>query len=282
MNYNEFVNPLFKQAVAAIDTGNVAALTELLILHPQLINEQANFPGGGYFETPYLIYFVAGNPIRNETIPATILDIMQVLIKNVNQHGIYKQHQLDYTLDLIGSGRIPKESGKQIAMMDLLIDAGASPGNGAAALTHGNINAARHLLKRGGKYTLVAAACFNETEKVEELIKNSNAGELLTALAAAAFYGKSEMISLLLSNGALPDGYPVSEFHTHATPLHQAVYSGNLECVKLLVVAGADLLATDKIYYGTPLDWARHLQTVVKDENGKERFKQIEEYLLRV
>lgn len=279
MNYTEFRNPLFRQAVEAIDDGNVDSLKEILTLNSQLINEQANFPNGGYFEKPYLIYFVADNPIRHETIPESVLDIMQVLIDNVNQHSINRQEQLDYTLGLIASGRIPKESGKQIALMDLLIDAGASPDEGGAALAHGNIDAARHFINRGGKYTLLAAVCFDNIEKVKELTINAPKEELFTALTAAAFYRKPQIISLLLSDGASPNGYPINGFHTHATPLHQAVYSGCLECVKLLVNAGAHVNATDKIYNGTPLGWAAHMQTQTTDEGERDAFIEIKNYL---
>ncbi|MDP4265093.1 MAG: ankyrin repeat domain-containing protein [Bacteroidota bacterium] len=277
--YTDIKEPLFRQAVEAVDAGNISLLKDLLAEHPDLINQSTWFPGGGYFECPCLIYFVAGNPTRNSTLPENILGIMKVLIENVKQHATNKQEQLDYTLGLIESGRIPRECGKQIAMMDLLIDAGAKPGNGSAALAHGNIDAAKHLIKRGGEYTLVAAACFNETDKIKELAANSNKEELLTALTAAAFYGNAEIIALLLKTGVNPGGYPQSGFHTHATPLHQAVHSGSLECVKLLIGSGADSNATDKVYKGTALGWAIYMQAEAKNETEKNSFKEIEEYL---
>jgi peptide-methionine (S)-S-oxide reductase len=58
------------------------------------------------------------------------------------------------------------------------------------------------------------------------------------------------------------------------------VFSGSLESVKLLVEAGANLNATDRIYQGTPLDWAKYMQTEEGyDEEGKRMFAGIEEYL---
>jgi peptide-methionine (S)-S-oxide reductase len=44
----------------------------------------------------------------------------------------------------------------------------------------------------------------------------------------------------------------------HSTPLHQAVSSGSLAAVQVLVEAGADLTTRDRIYDGTPLGWAEH------------------------
>jgi peptide-methionine (S)-S-oxide reductase len=133
-------------------------------------------------------------------------------------------------------------------MTDLLIDEGANPGGGLGALAHGNIAAAERLI----------------------------------ALTAAAFYGNSHMLGLLLNAGVTPNGYPVrqSGFHTHATPLHQAVYSGSLECVKLLVEAGARLDAKDKAWDGTPLGWAMYMPTEEGyDDAAKQRFAAIEKYL---
>lgn len=54
--------------------------------------------------------------------------------------------------------------------------------------------------------------------------------------------------------------YSPPGFHPHGTALHHAVDSGSLETVKVLVETGAGLGTKDRIYDGTPLDWAEHLQ----------------------
>jgi hypothetical protein len=192
------------------------------------------------------------------------------------------QHQIDYTLGLVVTGRIPRECGVQIALMDLLIDAGATPGGGMGAFAHGNVEAGQHLIDRGAELTLGAAVCLERTDDIERLAALAGPGEKITALTAAAFYGKADMIRLLLTIGAGPNGYPESSsgFHSHATPLHQAVQSGSLDAVKLLVEAGARLDATDNIYNGTPLDWAHHMQTDdCYDKPAKRNFALIAEYL---
>ena len=48
-----------------------------------------------------------------------------------------------------------------------------------------------------------------------------------------------------------PDGN-----HAHSTPLHQAVWSGKMDVVQLLVERGARMDLRDTVYQGTPLDWA--------------------------
>jgi hypothetical protein len=48
-----------------------------------------------------------------------------------------------------------------------------------------------------------------------------------------------------------PDGY-----HSHSTPLHQAVWSNSANAVRLLVERGARLDIQDTVHRSTPLDWA--------------------------
>ena len=274
---------LFQRAIEAIDSGNIAALEDLITQHPSLVKERLQNNEEGYFKDPYLVWFVADNPIRNSKLPANIVAVTRLLIDAVKREepGTY-QHQIDYTLGLVVTGRIPRECGVQIALMDMLIDAGATPGGGMGAFAHGNIEAGRHLIDRGGELTLGAAVCLERIDDIERLGVIAGPAEKLTALTAAAFYGKADMIRLLLAMGADPNGYPESNsgFHSHATPLHQAVQSGSLDAVKLLVEAGAGLDAADNIYNGTPLGWARHMQTDdYYDEPAKRNFALIAEYL---
>src|ERR1700748_1629581 len=142
---------LFQYAVEAIDSGNITALQSLITEHPFLVKERLKNSEDGYFKDPYLIWFVADNPIRNNKLPPNIADVTRLLIETVKHESpdTY-QHQVDYTLGLVATGRVPRECGVQIALMDLLIDAGAKPGGGIGALAHGNIEAAQHLIDRGG------------------------------------------------------------------------------------------------------------------------------------
>jgi peptide-methionine (S)-S-oxide reductase len=158
-------------------------------------------------------------------------------------------------------------------MIDLLIDAGASPNSAMVALANGNVDAAQHLVDRGDKLTLAIAVGLERTADVNHLAASATNDEKLTALATAAFYGKANMVKRLLEMGVNPNGFPKgnSGFHSHATPLHQAVSSGSLACVRLLVEAGASLSATDKVYNGTPLGWADHMQSDASTDELKKR-----------
>ncbi|HLK28636.1 MAG TPA: ankyrin repeat domain-containing protein [Puia sp.] len=283
MKNTDIKDPIFLQAVEAIDSGNVSLLQNLIEKYPRLISERLHYPEQGYFMKPYLLWFVADNPIRIDKLPDNIVAITKLLIKALKQSNtITIQEQLDYTLGLVVSGRIPKECGVQIDLMDLLIDEGAHVGDDAIVLAHGNIEAAKHLITKGSRLTLPIAVGLDKMKDVEDLLPLSNEDEKLTALAIAGFYGKTSIISALLKNSANPNGYPKKEsgFHSHATPLHQAVFSGDLNAVKLLVDAGASLNARDKIYDGTPLDWAEYMP---REENQTKEainnYKKIAAYL---
>lgn len=283
MKTTDITDPIFLQAVNAIDNGWMDELQTLIQQHPHLVRGKLITPNeDGYFKDPYLIYFVADNPIRNEKLPDNIVEITSFLTDTVKcEVPDTWQQQITYTLGLVATGRIPRESGKQIAMMDVLIDAGATPGGGMGALAHGNIDAANHLIDRGGKLTLSSAVLLGRKADIERLADSASDNEKLTALTAAAFYGKVELMKYLLGIGANPNGYPEqnSGFHSHATPLHQAIYSTSLDAVRLLVEAGASLTATDKAYSGTPLGWAMYMQTETNSETEKAAYARIEDYL---
>jgi hypothetical protein len=273
----------FHQAVAAIDSGRTIELFDLISKHPGLIRYRLPNNEEGYFKDPYLLWFVADNPIRTGKLSTNILEITHQLVQVVKREALDTyQHQIDYTVGLVASGRTARECGVQIEMIDLLIDAGASPDSAMVALTNGNVDAAQHLVNRGGKLTLAIAVCLDRMDDISHLVSMANANEKLTALAAAAFYGKENMVKHLLEMNIDPNGFPEtgSGFHSHATPLHQAVSSGSLDCVKLLVEAGARLNATDKVYNGTPQAWAAYMQADgTRDAAMKRSFSLIETFL---
>lgn len=285
MNNSEITDPLFRKAVEAIDSGNTTLLKRLLDDHPQLAGKRLDVPIEGYFQHPYLLWFVADNPIRNERLPSNIVEITRLLTESARQNANESfQQQIDYTLGLVATGRIPKECGVQIELIDLLIDAGATPGKGHSALAHGNPKAAQRLMERGGKLTLTTAIGLDRKDDIERLSGQATAEDKQIALIASAFFGNPEMIRYLIDLGVDVNAYidHSSGFHSHATALHQAVYSGSLDSVKILVEAGADLNLEDRVYHGSPLDWSQYLQKEEKNESLKEKYSQIEKFLLTV
>ena len=287
MKNSDITDSLFREAVDAIDSGNISVLQQLLETNPQLVTKRLDTPTDGYFKNPYLLWFVADNPIRHEKLPSNIVEVTRTIIDALqkNRNDNY-QYQLDYTLGLVCTGRIPRECGVQIPLMKLLIDEGRAKVKGSVLGPIGqhNFEAAKFLLDKGSDYNLATAVGFNNINDIKELAKKATASELHVALVVASFFGKADIISLLIEAGADVNGKGNPEdfggFHSHASALHQAVYSGSLESVKLLVEAGANLDAADKAYNGTPLGWAMHMQTEEGyDEEGKRKFAEIEAFL---
>jgi len=275
-------DPRFHAAVEAIDAGDIALLNDLLAQHPQLIRDRYISSWDGYFKDPYLIWYIADNPIRNGKLPSNIVDVAHTLVNYVQlEAGDSAAFQLDYTFGLVATGRTPRESGVQLALIDLLIDAGVIPGTGIGAIAHGNLEAASRILERGGTMTLAAAVCLQRTEDIAWLSQRSTTEDKNLALVAAAFHGQANMVASLIGWGAQVNAYPdkASGFHSHATALHQAVYSGSLDTVKTLVEAGADLQLKDRIYHATPLEWIEYMQRENGHLSGK--FALIAEYLRR-
>jgi peptide-methionine (S)-S-oxide reductase len=166
----EIIDSLFQQAVTAIDTGDQHTLEQLLTVHPSLVHERLLTPGAwlrekiggaldGFFRQPYLLWFVAEDPVRNKQLPANIAALTATIIDKAKKEQVPSlQEQLDYTLLLVAWSRIAHDSKVQIALMDVLIDAGASikgiPNN---ALVNAHFAAAEHAIQRGAPLTLAAA-----------------------------------------------------------------------------------------------------------------------------
>ncbi|MBC8647567.1 MAG: ankyrin repeat domain-containing protein, partial [Thermoanaerobaculia bacterium] len=94
---------------------------------------------------------------------------------------------------------------------------------------------------------------------IERLGRTASAEERQVALAAAALYGDAGTLGDLIAFGVDLNAYSPTGFHPHATALHHAVDSGSLDAARTLVESGADLDAKDRLYQGTPLDWADYL-----------------------
>jgi peptide-methionine (S)-S-oxide reductase len=252
--------PLFRSAVEAIDSGDREALERLVAAHPHLVRDRIE-AGEAYFHRPYLLWFVAENPVRNDTLPANIAAIAAAILAAAKNHSPANlQEQVDGALGLVASGRVVRECGVQLPLIDLLVDAGAVPDAALnAALAHREIEAAERLLARGAALSLLAAVCTGEDAAVARLAPAADADARQLALAGAALYGRAAALSTLLGLGVDATAFSPRGFHPHATALHHAVDSGVLDAVVVLVEAGSGLEIRDRVYDGTPLDWARHL-----------------------
>jgi peptide-methionine (S)-S-oxide reductase len=137
--------------VAAIDAGDIAELDRLIRAAPALVGERLASPGpwlrekvgralDDFFRRPYLLWFVAEDPVRNGTLPANIASVAGAIIGAARRESPANlQEQLDYALTLVSWSWIARDHGVQLDLIDVLVDAGAAlDGNQNNALVNGN------------------------------------------------------------------------------------------------------------------------------------------------
>jgi Ankyrin repeats (3 copies) len=247
---------MFRRAVDLLDAGDVEGLRTHLKAHPKVLRQRVALEGGNYFTNPGLLEFVAENPIRRGALPDNIVAIARVILEAGAKDD---QAALDQALGLICSGRVPRECGVQTPLIDLLCGDGANPNAAmSAAIAHGEFEAVDALLRNSARIDLPVAAGLGQMEESQRLIGSANVGERHRALALASQFGHTAIVKLLLDAGEDPSRYNPVGFHSHSTPLHQAVAGGHIETVRLLVARGARLDIKDTLWQGTPEGWAHH------------------------
>jgi peptide-methionine (S)-S-oxide reductase len=223
----------------------------------------------GFFTRPYLLWFVAEDPVRNGKLPANIAEVARTIIAAAKRAGVASlPEQIDYALRLVCWSWIARECGVQIELVDTLLDADASlegrdvyagryGTHADAAIYNKNFAAAERLVERGAEVTLTTAVCLGRWADVDRLMQTATEDDKQNAFVQAAMCGKGEALRRMLALG-MPAKTSSRQNQSHGTALHHAVWSGSLEAVRVLVEAGADLTRRDGIYDGTPLGWAEY------------------------
>jgi hypothetical protein len=236
----------FRLAVQLVDAGDVAGLRSHLRQHPKLVHQHVVFEGGNYFRNPTLLEFVAENPVRHGSLPANIVEIAKVILDAGAERSAIEE-----TLMLVSTGRVARECGVKLDLIDLLCDRGANPESGLrASALHGEVDAVSALIARGARIDLPVAAALGRVDDFRRLLPMAGDEDRHLALALAAQYGQVEIVRLLLDAGEDPNRYNPVGGHSHATPLHHAAGAGNEELVRLLVERGARLETKDVLWRG--------------------------------
>ena len=257
LTHNERIpDQAFRQAVALLDEGNEALLQAHLAAHPDLVHQQVTFEGDNYFTRPRLIEFVAENPTRQEELPANIVAIAQIILRaGAGAHPA----SIRSALGLVASGRVARECGVQLALIDLFCSYGADPASAMqAALGHGEFAAVKHLIRCGAPLDLAAAAALGQSQEVAALLPCASKAALQMALSLAALHGEAKAAVQLLRAGADPNRFNPEGAHAHCTPLHSAALAGHVQTVRALIEGGARRDLRDIHHQATALDWARH------------------------
>jgi len=263
-------DPAFRRAVDLLDGGDVEGLRAHLSANPNLLQQRVAFEGGNYFQNPSLLEFLAENPIRRGKLPANIVEVARVIL----EAGAKKDRaMLNGTLGLVCTGRVPRECGVQIPLIDLLCDYGADPNLGMPG-AHGEFEAAHALLRRGARVDLPVAAALERVADARRLLSAASPEDRHRALALSAQFGHTEIVRMLLDAGEDPNRYNPPGFHAHSTPLHQAALAGHQDTVRLLVERGARLDWKDTIWQGTPEEWATYAAKTQVAEYLRSRTRQ--------
>jgi ankyrin repeat protein len=247
-------DPVFADAVAAIDAGDLQTLKSLLYSHPYLATARADEPGsyaGPYFKHPALLWFIAENPVRHGKLPANICDIADAII----DAGTLLE-DINYTLGLVSSGRVPRETGLLIPLIQKLASRGADLNPALeAAVSQAEVPAIKALLAMGAKPTLPAAAALNDAPTLTRLLKDKPDPALLNKTwKIAAGYGHVEILKLLLAQGVDINSVDMQ----NATALHHAAVGNRKEAVIFLLQQGARRDILDNQFHGTPAGWAQY------------------------
>jgi ankyrin repeat protein len=128
------------------------------------------------------------------------------------------------------------------------------------ALTFGYLATAQALVRRGARVDrLPAMAGLGLVHDMTQALRSAPPEDRHRALALAAQLGQIEAVRMLPDAGEDPNRYNPPHTHSHSTPLHQAIASGHLDMVRLLVHRGADVNIRDTLFEGTALGWAEYL-----------------------
>jgi len=278
------LDALFQQAVRSIDIGDAKALRGLLDAHPTLACVRLDRPGAwlrnlvgdaleGFFARPYLLWFIAEDPVRQNRLPQNIVELAQIVIAAGRRHCTTIKEQVDYALQLVAWSWVAAREGVQIPLLDTLLDAGANcVGSPENALVNGHLEAAAHLIRRGAPLSLASAALLGQWSAFEGLAESASRADMQFGLTLAALRGNAEAVRRLIRIGADPNTMSL-DLYSHGFPLHHAVSSGSLDAVQALVDAGARLDALDTLHEGTPRGWAEYMS------NREPRYVEIARYL---
>ncbi|HEV3486747.1 MAG TPA: ankyrin repeat domain-containing protein [Vicinamibacterales bacterium] len=256
----------FEAAVDAVVGGDLDSLRAMVRAHPDLPRARSMRR-----HRATLLHYVAANGVEGsrQKTPKNVIDIAKLLLESgaeVDALADMYDEQCT-TLSMLVSSSPPADAGQQIALTETLLDYGAAlDGAGSkwtsallTALTFGFLPTAHVLAKRGAPVTtLAAAAGLGRVHDTVRLLSTADAESRHLALALAAQLGHAAVVQLLLDRGEDPNRYNPEGCHAHATPLHQAVWANHMDVVQVLVDRGARLDIRDRIYRGTPLDWAKY------------------------
>ncbi|HKP73999.1 MAG TPA: ankyrin repeat domain-containing protein [Longimicrobiaceae bacterium] len=269
-------HPRFAEALAAFDAGDAERLRALLAADPSLARARTNLdPPYGYFSAATLLHHAAGNPGREQRLPANVVELARVLLdagaevdaETIGPNG-------GTTMGLLITSKQASDRGFSGPLMDLLLERGARldlhrPDALDPALANHAPRAAERMIELGAKADIFAAAALGRLDLLRAmfgadgrlLARPRRRGRLMSArdaIGLAMLYayvaGRREAVDFLLEK----DGNWNMTGVNNGTAMHRAAWDGDLEMVQRLIARGADIYNRDNPWDSTPLSWAQH------------------------
>ncbi|HKO58379.1 MAG TPA: ankyrin repeat domain-containing protein [Thermoanaerobaculia bacterium] len=250
----------FEAAADAIVAGDEATLRRLLRDDPKLIRMRSTRE-----HRATLLHYVSANGVEGyrQKSPPNAARITAMLL----DAGAEVDAEADVygggctALGLVATSVHPEKAGVAEAVMQLLLDRGASidhptmTGSAHSAvvgcLANGRPRAAAFLADRGARLDLEGAAGIGRLDVAEQLLPDATRAQVQNGFLYACEYGHTAVARYLLDHGAdLSD-----QGTTGLTGLHWAVMGGHLEVIDMLLDRGAPLEAVN-VYGGTVLETA--------------------------
>ena len=249
---------IFREAVEALDGGDIERLETLLDEHPWLVSYRCGkgeLYEDGYFAGATLLNHIAGNPSRCP-IPSNIVDITRLLLSRGARD---EPPRPKYTIGLLLTSKQASEAGVALPLIDLITSTtGAELDLTDPTILNGPLNnhaqaTALELIRRGAKTDPSHAAALGRLDLVQSLY---NENDLSAALKQQAFiracqHGHNNICEFLLDQGV----DPAAQVDIGQTGFHYAAHCGQLETVKMLIGRNAPL-EVKNMYGGTVLGQA--------------------------
>lgn len=257
----------FETAADAVVSGDIDLLRQALDADPGLIRARSSRR-----HRATLLHYIGANGVEGvrQKTPANAVAVAKLLLDaGAEVDAVADMYdQKCTTMSMLVSSAHPAEAGLQAALAETLLDYGSEIDNGPGtewksplmtSLVFGYLETADALVRRGAAVNDVhTAAALGRLDEVRRLLAASAPESRHSALALAAQLGQTEAVRILLDAGEDPNRYNPEGHHSHATPLHQAVWGNHPDAVQLLVERGARLDMKDRIFEGTPLGWAEY------------------------
>lgn len=269
-------HPRFDEALAALDAGDADRLRALLAEDPTLAVARTNLhPPYGYFTAATLLHHVAGNPGREQRLPANVVEIARLLLDagaEVNASTLGPNGGT--TMGLLVTSKQASDRGFSGPLMELLLERGATldvhkPGSLDPSLANHAPAAAEKMIELGAKPDIFAAAALGRLDLLREmfdaddhlLARPRRGGREMSArdaigLAMLYAYVRKQLgaVDFLLEK----DGNWNMTGVNNGTAMHRAAWEGDLPMLRRLIARGADIYNRDNPWNSTPLSWAQH------------------------